>query len=423
VTSALLPRRRVREIVARRGQAVHDEALRVVTPIVEDVRARGEVAVRSYAEQLDALAAGGPLYLDRAALERALDGLTAADRARLERVAQRIRTFAEAERRACGEVEVRVSGGVAAERLAPVERAGCYVPGGRHPLPSSVLMTVIPARIAGVTDVWVASPRPQPLSLAAAAVAGADGVLAGGGAQAIAALAYGCGPMAARDLIVGPGNAYVTAAKYLVSRHVAIDMLAGPSEVVIIADETADARLVAADLLAQAEHDPEAVPVLITTCEPLVAAVEAELRAQLATLATAATARAALGNGGAVVVRDLNEAARASDALAPEHVQVVARDAEPVAARLRHYGAVFVGAVATEVLGDYGAGPNHTLPTGGTARGGGALSVATFLRRQTSLRVVDAAAARELVEDAAWFAAAEGLEGHARAAGLRLVVA
>src|SRR5205823_2417474 len=319
-----------------------------------------------------------------------------------------------------GPVRVPVPGGIAEHRIAPIERAGCYAPGGRYPLPSSVLMTAVTARVAGVRDIWVASPKPQALSLAAAAIAGADGVLAAGGAQAIAALAYGAGPIAPRDVIVGPGNRYVAAAKGLVAGAVAIDMLAGPSELIVFADSSADPATVAADLLAQAEHDPHAVPLLVTTDAELVKGVEQELARQLGDLPTARVARAELAHGGAIVVSGVDEGIAACDALAPEHLQLALRDADTVAPRLAHYGALFVGAGSTDVLGDYGAGPNHVLPTGGTARASGGLSVYTFLRVRTWLRITDCAAARPLVEDAVWLGRAEGLEAHARAAERRL---
>src|SRR5205823_6101657 len=224
------------------------------------------------------------------------------------------------------------------QRIAPVERAGCYAPGGRYPLPSSVLMTAVTARVAGVRDVWVASPKPQALSLAAAAIAGADGLVAAGGAHAIAALAYGAGPIAPRDVIVGPGNRYVTAAKHLVSGAVAIDLLAGPSELTVFADDTADPGSVAADLLAQAEHDPDAVPTLVTLDPTLPDRVEAELAHQLSDLPTAETARAALANGGVIVVASLDDGVAACDAIAPEHLQLELREAAAVAPRLAHYG-------------------------------------------------------------------------------------
>jgi phosphoribosyl-ATP pyrophosphohydrolase/phosphoribosyl-AMP cyclohydrolase/histidinol dehydrogenase len=381
---------------------------------------RGEAALREYAERFGDVVSGGAMFLDRATLDRALAGLPPGDRARLERVTERIRTFAAAQKRALNAVTVTVPGGAVGHWIAPLERAGCYAPGGRYPLPSSVLMTAVTARAAGVKDIWVASPKPGRMTLAAAAVAGADGLLAAGGAHAIAALAFGAGPVPPCDVVVGPGNRYVTAAKQLVAGRVAIDMLAGPSELVVFADSTASPAVLAADLLAQAEHDPDALPVLVTLDPTQPDRVEAELRRQLADLPSADVARAALTNGGAVVVANVEEGIVACDALAPEHLELCLRDSAAVAPRLAHYGALFIGGGSAEVLGDYGAGPNHVLPTSGRARSKGGLSVYTFLRVRTWLRIDDEAAARPLVEDAAWFARVEGLEAHARSAERRL---
>jgi len=423
MSERLLPRRSLSEVTRRGRDPVSARALVEAAPIVDAVRTGGEGALREYAERFGDVQPGGgaPLFHDRAALDQALARLPADDRARLERVTDRIRRFAEAQYRALCPVSVSVPGGVAEHRIAPVERAGCYAPGGRYPLPSSVLMTAVPARVAGVADVWVASPKPQPLTLAAAAVAGADGLVAAGGAHAIAALAYGAGPISPRDVIVGPGNRYVTAAKQLVAGAVAIDGLAGPSELTVFADDSADPASVAADLLAQAEHDPDAVPFLVTLDPTLPDRVEQELARQLGDLPSAAIARAALANGGVIVVTSVEDGVAACDAMAPEHLQLELREAAAVAPRLSHYGALFVGPGAAEVLGDYGAGPNHVLPTGGTARWTGGLSVYTFLRVRTWLRIDDRAAARPLIQDAIWLGRAEGLEAHARAAERRLV--
>ena len=419
MSERLLPLRSLADL-ARLRHAVSTQALAEAAPIVDAVRTGGEATLREYAERFGDVQPGAPLFHDLPALGQALARLPAGDRARLERVAERIRRFAEAQRRALCPVTVPVPGGSAEHRVAAVERAGCYAPGGRYPLPSSVLMTAVTARVAGVRDVWVASPKPHALSLAAAAIAGADGVLAAGGAHGIAALAYGAGPIAPRDVVVGPGNRYVTAAKQLVAGAVAIDMLAGPSELTVFADDTADPGSVAADLLAQAEHDPDAVPVLVTLDPTLPGRVEVELARQLGDLPTAETARAALANGGVIVVASLDDGIATCDAIAPEHVQLELREAAAVAPQLAHYGALFVGAGAAEVLGDYGAGPNHVLPTGGTARSTGGLSVYTFLRVRTWLRIDDRGAARPLIEDAIWLGRAEGLEAHARAAERRL---
>ena len=417
----LLRDRTVEEIVRQRCVALPAEALDAAAEIVAAVRRGGEPALRQQAERIGELRPNEPIVIGRRGLADALRALDGADRERLERVAGRIRAFAEAQRGAVREVTISVPGGVAGHRIVPVMRAGCYAPGGRYPLPSSVLMTAITARVAGVAQVIVASPKPSRLVLAAAAVAGADAVVPVGGAQAIAALAYGAGPVPACDVVVGPGNRYVTAAKHLVATTVGIDTLAGPSELIVFADASADPGLVAADLLAQAEHDTDAVPLLVTTDTTLPRRVNDELSRQMADLPTSQIAGVALTNGGVICVGTLDEGVAACDAIAPEHLALQLADpaAAIVTRRLRNYGTLFVGPSAGEVLGDYGAGPNHVLPTGGAARGMGGLSVLTFLRLRTWLRIDDAAAACELADDSAWFARAEGLEGHARSAERR----
>ena len=419
--TSLLPPRTVDEIVRRRRSAVPAEALAAAAEIVEAVRRDGEPAVRRHAERFGELQPNKAIVTERPALEQALRSLNRADRERLERVAGRIRAFAEAQRACLREFAVLVPGGEAGHMVAPVERAGCYAPGGRYALPSSVLMTAVTARAAGVREVWVASPRPTPLVLAAAAVAHANGFLRIGGAHAVAALAYGAGPVPACDVVVGPGNHYVTAAKRIVAGDVGIDLLAGPSELIVFADASADPALVAADLLAQAEHDPCALPVLVSASPSLSAQVELEIRQQLSDLPGADVARAALANGGVITVDTIDDGVTVCDAIAPEHLQLHLADAPTVAPRLAHYGALFIGAAAGEVLADYGIGPNHVLPTGGTARRTGGLSVLTFLRVRTWVRITDASAAREVMEDAAWFGRAEGLEAHARAAEQRVL--
>jgi len=395
---------------------VDDATLARASEIVEDVRLGGEPRLRAIAEELGDLGPGETLALGREELLGAAEQLTSDERALLERTAARIRAFAEAQRAALTDVAIDVPGGRAGHEVAPVESAGCYAPGGRFPLPSSVLMTAVTARAAGVEEVWVASPRPAPITLAAAVVAGADGVLAVGGAQAVAALAYGVGGAPRVDVIVGPGNRWVTAAKKHVFGTVGIDMLAGPSELVVLADASADPARVAADLIGQAEHDVDALPILVCTDPELPARVRSELERQLAELPTRDTASVALRSGFAVVAGGLHEAAALCDRLAPEHLQLDLRAPEEVRGLLNHYGALFIGGRAAEVFGDYGAGPNHVLPTGGGARFTGGLSVLDFLRVRTWLEVQEPG---ELARDAAALARLEGLEGHARSAEAR----
>lgn len=384
--------------------------------IVDDVRRRGVPGLIDHAVELGDLDEGADWLHPPDALVAALDSLPRADRGLLERVAARIRTFARAQRACLRELDLAVPGGRAGHTLRPVACAGCYAPGGLFPLPSSVLMTAVVAREAGVDRVWIASPRPARVTLAACAVAGVEGLIAAGGAQAVAALAYGAGPVPACDVVVGPGNRWVTAAKHLVGDTARIDMLAGPSELLVLADASADPVLVASDLLAQAEHDPQALPMLITTDGRLPALVDTALHEQLAGLPTGEVARAALANGFCVQVSDLDSAAELCNRIAPEHLSLVVRDPSGLAPRLVNQGALFIGNGSAEVFGDYGAGPNHVLPTGGTARHSGGLSVFTFLKASTWLRIDDASAARGMAEDAAVMARLEGLEAHARAA-------
>jgi histidinol dehydrogenase len=407
------------EALARAPRPFDPEAEIAAREIVDDVAERGEAAVIEHAERLEDLPPGGAPYRDREALDRALLAVAAPDRALLARVAERVTRFAAAQRRALSDVDVPIPGGRAGHTVTPVRTAGCYAPGGRYPLPSSVVMTAATARAAGVAEVWVASPNPTEMTLAAAAVAGADGLLAVGGAQAFAALAFGCGPVPACDVVVGPGNRFVTAAKLAVSRRARIDLLAGPSELLVVADERANPEIVAADLLAQAEHDPSAVPMLVAIGPALVERVNAVLTRRLARLPTATVARAALRNGFAVVAANLDAALELASRLAPEHLELAVADPRAAAVRCGDCGGLFVGALSAEVLGDYGAGPNHTLPTGGTARSRGGLSVLDFLKVRTWMALDDPVAAAGLLADAERLAEIEGLSGHADAARLR----
>lgn len=403
----------------REREPVDADTLRRTAAIVEEVRLGGDDALRRFARELDGLDDAEPLMLGRDVLEAALSRTSSEHRALLERTAARIHRFAEAQRHALEPMAVPIDGGRAGHLVAPVERAGCYAPGGGYPLPSSVLMTAVTARVAGVSRVVVASPRPKPIMLAAAAIAGADAFLCAGGAHAIAALAFGTASVPAVDVVAGPGNRWVTAAKKLVAGRVAIDMLAGPSELVVLADDSADPRLVAADLLAQAEHAEDALPIVVTSSRGWLDKLDDELSRQLETLPTAETARRALSNGFVVVCDSIDESLEACDKLAPEHLEVMTREPELASRRLSHYGALFIGPGSAEVLGDYGAGPNHTLPTGGSARYTGGLSVLTFLRVRTWMRLEGGPTSRELAMDAAALARIEGLEAHARAADLR----
>ncbi|KAF0684109.1 Aste57867_23896 [Aphanomyces stellatus] len=401
-------------------------ALEQARAIVQDVQARSEAAVRDHAVRLSDLpSTDAPLIFGREALKQAYDSLPASEQQLLVRTKQRIEVFAQAQRASITSFARPIPGGQAGQDVSPMRVAGCYAPGGRYPLPSSVLMTAVTARVAGVSTVIVASPRPAVATLAAAYLSDADMLLAVGGAQAVAAMAYGLDGVGLPpcDIIVGPGNKWVTAAKSLVYGKCAIDMLAGPSECLVVADAAAvpHAATIAADLLAQAEHDTAAVPILVTDSAALLDAVNAAIVAQLATLSTAATATVSVSKGFAVLCPSLASCVDVANILAAEHVEIFCADAQAVANRIEHYGGLFIGARAAEVLGDYGVGPNHVLPTGGTARYTGGLSVHTFLRIRTWMRIDDGAASQDAVRDAVQLARIEGLEGHARAAERRLL--
>jgi len=403
------------------SEPVEPAAREQAAAILAAVQQRGEAGVREYGERFGELRPGQAIVARKEELRAAYESLPSKHQALLERTAARIRAFATAQRESVRNAGVTIPGGRAAQQVAPVLSAGCYAPGGRYPLPSSVLMTAVTARAAGVESVWVASPKPSAVTLAAAHVAGADGLIKVGGAHAIAALAEGTFATPA-DVIVGPGNKWVTAAKSLVQGRCAIDMLAGPSEVLVIADDSANPATVAADLLAQAEHDVESRPIVLSTSRALLASVNAELVGQLARLPepNRSTAAAAVKKGFCIHTSSVAEAVKVSDSIGPEHLEVITRNSKEDAASCSCFGGLFVGQTAAEVLGDYGAGPNHVLPTAGTARYTGGLSVFNFLRIRTWMRIDDDAAAQVLVRDAVELARLEGLEGHARAAERRL---
>ncbi len=390
-----------------------------VAAIVEAVRVRGDAAVREYTERFDRRAPGadGGYELDRDAWRRRAATVAPSVTAALEHAAARIRSFHGHQREADLDVS---SGGIRLGlRVTPLARVGLYVPGGTARYPSSVLMTAIPAKVAGVAEVVMVTPGASAETLAAALLAGVDRVFELGGAQAVAALAYGTATVPRVDKIVGPGNQWVAAAKRIVFGQVDIDSVAGPSEVLIIADDHADPSWLAADLIAQAEHDTEARPILVTTAPGLPAAVRVALEEQLKTLPRAAIARAALEqHGRAVVVGSLDEAIEVANAYAPEHLELDVEHARALVPRLTTAGAIFVGRWASEAAGDYVAGANHVLPTGGAARYASPLGVHDFVRR-TSIVEYDEVAARADAPVIAALAAVEGLDGHGRSALIR----
>jgi histidinol dehydrogenase len=384
--------------------------------IIAEVRRRGDAAVRELTRRFEGRELAD-LELAAADWDAAVARVPANVRQALAEAASRIRSYHERERYTSYET---VEDGVRlACRFTPLGRVGVYVPGGTARYPSSVLMTVVPAKVAGVGEVCMTTPGPSPETLAAAREAGVDRVFLIGGAQAIAALAYGTESVPRVDKIVGPGNAYVAAAKRLVFGDVGIDMVAGPTEVVIAADASANPAWVAADLLAQAEHDVLAVPILIAVGREVAARVDVELVRQLADLPRRAIAEKALkGQGVAIIVTEVATAVALVNRLAPEHAGLALADARKWAGSVTAAGAVFVGHEACEALGDYFAGPSHVLPTGGSARFSSPLGVGDFLKR-TSFLDYDLSAVRKQAPAIACLAEVEGLEGHARSVLLR----
>jgi histidinol dehydrogenase len=394
-----------------------EEIERAARAVIAEVRARGDAAVRAFTEKFEKRTLES-FELPRDQWNTAAAQVAPNVRAALERAAARIRAFHEREKHPGFELEE--DGIRLALRVHPIDRVAVYVPGGTARYPSTVLMAAIPAKVAGVPEVVMATPGPSPETLAAALVAGVDRVFVIGGAQAIAALAYGTESVPRVDKIVGPGNAYVTAAKRQVFGDVGIDMIAGPTEVVIAADDTADPAWVAADLLAQAEHDALAAPILVAVGRPVAERVAAEVERQLAVLPKRQFAEAALrGQGVAFVVPTVAQAIELLDQLAPEHACLAIAGAAAAARQVTRAGAVFVGHHASEAIGDYYAGPSHVLPTGGSARFASPLGVADFLKR-TSFIEYDAAAVARHAPDIAALAEVEDLVGHSRSVTIRL---
>jgi histidinol dehydrogenase len=414
---------RLAAIAERTGGTQMAAAAASVESIVRQVVEQGDQALLELSERFDGVRPD-PLRIPAARLRQAWEDCSADLSDALLLAHRRILDFHQ--RQMPPDLSVTgPHGEQLGRRWRPVERAGLYVPGGRASYPSTVLMNAVPAKVAGVKRVVMVTPpgpggEPDPTVLAAAHLAGIDEVYRVGGAQAIAALAYGTETIPRVDVITGPGNLYVTMAKKLVFGRVAIDSLAGPSEVLVIADGTADPDLVAADLLAQAEHDPLAAAILLTTSSDLAAAMPAALEAQLQNHPRATITRQALRDWGLIVVcNDLEEAAALSDSFAPEHLELLVNQPEPLAERINHAGAIFMGPHTPEAVGDYLAGPNHTLPTSGTARFAGALSVETFLRH-TSLIRFNRAALDATGPAVVTLAESEGLHSHAESVRRRL---
>ncbi|MEQ1804278.1 MAG: histidinol dehydrogenase [Burkholderiaceae bacterium] len=417
-----------------------------VAQIIADVRERGDAAVLEYTLRFDGLAAGsvGALEIGQDELRAALSAITPAQRSALEVAATRIRSYHERQLDACGRSWSyrEADGTLLGQKVTPLDRVGVYVPGGKAAYPSSVLMSVVPARVAGVGEIILVVPTPvsgsvatgasggsgtsaargerNPLLLAAAAIAGVDRVFTIGGAQAIAALAYGTATLPAVDKITGPGNAYVASAKRRVFGKVGIDMIAGPSEILVLADASTPPDWVAMDMFSQAEHDEMAQSILLCPDAAYIALVKAEIHRLLPQMPRRAVIQASLeGRGALVLTRSMEEACAISNRIAPEHLEVSSREPHRWEPLLIHAGAIFLGAYSSESLGDYCAGPNHVLPTSGTARFSSPLGVYDFMKRSSIIEMSEAGA-NTLGIVAAELAHGEGLQAHARAAEMRL---
>lgn len=407
-------------------EGAQDESIdQTVAAILADVKVRGDAAVVDYTNRFDRLSAAsmGELELSQDELQKALAGLPAVQREALEAAAARVRAYHERQPLQSWQYE-EADGTMLGQMVTPLDRVGLYVPGGKAAYPSSVLMNAIPAKVAGVKELIMVVPTPggehNQLVLAAAALAGVDRVFTLGGAQAVGALAYGTQTVPQVDKIVGPGNAYVAAAKRRVFGVVGIDMVAGPSEILVVCDGLTDPDWVAMDLFSQAEHDELAQSILVCPDAAYIERVAASIEKLLPGMPRQDVIRAALENRGALIqVRDLEEACAIANRIAPEHLELSLADADAWVAKIHHAGAIFIGRYTSESLGDYCAGPNHVLPTSGTARFSSPLGVYDFQKR-TSLIRVSQAGSKTLGRIASVLAQGEGLPAHAKSAEYRV---
>lgn len=402
-------------LASRRGSS--REAERIASRIVDDVRRRGDAALFAYTKRFDRVALNAKkIWVPRAELKQALRKVSPEFLAAIDHAARNIRSVARKQKPLEWNIEVE-PGVRAGQRVRAIESVGCYLPGGRFSLVSTLLMTVVPAQEAGVRQIVVVSPQPGSALLAAAERLGVGSVARIGGAQAVAALAYGTKSISRVDKIFGPGNRFVTAAKRLVSADCAIDMLAGPTEAIVFAN-AGNPRFIAADLIAQAEHDPDAIAIFVTTSSRLGKEVAAEIDRQLAELPASNLARRSLANSGAVLVaRNLADAIRFVNLFAPEHL-TLPDTSNALLDRINSAGSIFLGNWSAQTFGDYASGTNHVLPTGGVARTRGGLSVSDFVKC-ISVQEVSRSGFRRLAPVAVEFARAEGLDAHARSVEVR----
>jgi histidinol dehydrogenase len=389
--------------------------IEVVRQILQGVKDGGDGAIKKYSQMFDGIDIE-QFEITKKQIEHAYTRVDKKTIEALKHAAKNIETFARKQLESFKDFEIEVDGATVGQRVIPIQRVGCYVPGGNYPLPSTALMCVIPAKVAGVDEVIVCSPKTRNVTIVAADIAGADKIFNIGGVQAIGAMAYGTETVTKVDKIVGPGSKYVVAAKNEVYGEVGLDFIAGPSEVLIIADESGKSDFIAADLLAQAEHDSNAKPFLLTTSKSLAEKVMKQIEKQVAVLETQEITKEALKNGKIIIVKDLDEATNISNKRAPEHLEIQVKNPEEIIKKLRNYGSLFIGKYAAEVFGDYCSGTNHTLPTNGSAKYTSGLSVRDFIKMQTHQRIDDPS---KLIDTASTIADVEGLMAHKRAAEIR----
>ena len=394
------------------------ESICSVNEIICDVRKNGDNAVREYAQKFG----DGNLEVFKLTddeIKSAIDSIDEETIKTLKYAVKNVKEFAQAQINSVKEIQVKISGNTLGHKIVPLDSVGCYIPGGNYPLPSSAIMTVVPAKVAGVKRVVAMSPKIQPVTIAAAYLAGADEIYRIGGVQAIAAMAYGTESIEKVNKIVGPGNKFVTAAKKQVFGECGIDFLAGPSEVLIIADETAKPEFVAADMLAQCEHDKDARAFLICFSEDFAKRVNEKAKEYLQSLETKEIAQIAYEKSCAVVVEYLDEAVELSNKKAPEHLELCLENAENLINKFTNYGSLFIGNYSAEVFGDYVSGTNHTLPTNQVAKYSGGLSVFDYIKIQT-YQIINENAIKETAKNASKLAEKEGLFAHKLAADVRM---
>src|SRR3990167_4148349 len=392
--------------------------MKIVNKIIEDVKNNGDAAIRDYTKKFDKISLNS-FVVTKQEIRQAYKQVNKETIKALKFAKKNIEFFANLQLKQFKNFEVRKNGVILGQRVIPIEKIGVYIPGGNYPLPSTALMCIIPAKLAGVKEIIACSPKIKPETIVAADIAGADKIFKIGGVQAIAAMAYGTKQIPKVDKIVGPGNVYVTAAKKAVYGDCGIDFLAGPSEVMIIADETGNPEFIAADLLAQAEHDIKAKVDLVTTSRELANKVNEQIRIQLPRLKTKSIAESSLKNSNTIIAKNLNEAINIANKKSPEHLELQIKNPKNIMRKLKNYGSLFIGENTAEVFGDYCSGTNHVLPTNGGARFTSGLSVRDFIKLQTYQKV-ELKGVKSLSNIAIQFSKIEGLEAHKKSVKIRI---